>query len=274
MKAMAQERNKKFPNFWQAIVVVIVLVFFEILAGTLLEFAGLNFNSGDPRGSAGTVLAAGILLSLLLAYKGLNYRQLFNPGGQEPGLTVSPILPALLILCFGQFILTWELSNLVFRLLPMSDGQASSMTELLSGGLVSFVTLCLIAPFIEEMLFRGVFLRGFLNNYSPLLAIALSSVVFGLAHYYLNHIIVATAIGFVLGWLYYTTRSLWPSIIAHAIQNGTSLLSVEMAPESMSEPDPVLFPVTSVPAVLFGIAALVYGFRQIRSISNRAPPIA
>jgi membrane protease YdiL (CAAX protease family) len=185
-------------------------------------------------------------------------------------LTVSPILPALLILCFGQFILTWELSNLVFRLLPMSDGQASSMTELLSGGLVSFVTLCLIAPFIEEMLFRGVFLRGFLNNYSPLLAIALSSVVFGLAHYYLNHIIVATAIGFVLGWLYYTTRSLWPSIIAHAIQNGTSLLSVEMAPESMSEPDPVLFPVTSVPAVLFGIAALVYGFRQIRSISNRA----
>ncbi len=268
------ERNRNFPKFWQAIAVVVALILLEVLAGGLLELAGVNFTSGDPRGSVVTVLAAGILLSLLLAYKGLNYRQLFNPGGQPAATIVAPILPALLILCLGLFIVSLELANLVFRLLPMSGGQESSMTELLSGGLVSFITLCLIAPPIEEMLFRGVFLRGFLNNYAPWRAIALSALVFGLAHFYLNHIIVATVIGAVLGWLYYTTRSLWPSVIAHAIQNGSSLLSVEFETGNLSGIEPALFPATSIPAVLIGIAALVYGLRQIRSISSRAEPAA
>ena len=106
----------------------------------------------------------------------------------------------------------------------MSEVQQVSMAELLSGGVVSLVTLCIVAPFVEEMLFRGLFLRSFLNNYAPWLAIALSSFIFGLTHFYANHIIVATAIGVALGWLYYTTRSLWPSIIAHAIQNAGALL--------------------------------------------------
>lgn len=265
----SQERNQKFPSFWQAVLVVVALLVAQIFAGIVLQLAGVKFTSGDPRGSVITVLACGVAFSGLLAYKKLGYRQLFNPSGLPIAVSVGPVLLPLLAFCLGVFILSWELSNLVFHAFPMSDEQQVSMAELLSGGVVSLVTLCIVAPFIEEMLFRGLFLRSFLNNYSPWQAIVLSSFIFGLTHFYVNHIIVATVLGVAMGWLYYTTRSLWPSVIAHAIQNGGALLSVYVVPESLAQPEPVSFPVTSFPAVLTGIVALAYGVKRIRSMSCR-----
>jgi len=74
---------------------------------------------------------------------------------------------------------------------------------------------------LEEMLFRGVILRGFLQHYPPGLAIAGSAIVFGLAHMNLYQFVVAFVIGGLSGWLYARTRSLLPSIVLHACYNGS-----------------------------------------------------
>jgi membrane protease YdiL (CAAX protease family) len=264
-----QERNQKFPTFWQAILVIVALFLLEVFISIVLQAAGIELTSGDPHGSLITVLACGAAFSGLLAYKNIGYRDLFSPSGLPTGTAVGSLLLPLAAFSLGIFILSWEFSNLAAYAIPVSEEMLVSVKEMLSGGVISLIALCIIAPFVEEMLFRGIFLRSFLKNYSPWQAIFLSSLIFGLPHFYAHHIVIAATLGVALGWLYYTTRSLWPSIIAHAIQNGGSLLYVTMVPASLAEMDPVEFPATSLPALFTGVVALSYGVQQLRSISGR-----
>jgi len=87
-------------------------------------------------------------------------------------------------------------------------------------GIVPVLFSCVVAPVLEEMLFRGVILRGFLRQYSRTFAILWSATLFGIAHLNLYQMATALVLGIVSGWLYERCRSLWPCILLHAAYNG------------------------------------------------------
>ncbi len=87
------------------------------------------------------------------------------------------------------------------------------------------------APFVEELVFRGVILRGFLSSMEPWMAIALQGVLFGSAHIgpergagNLGLVLVLSGVGVVLGGAAYMLRRIGPTIIAHAILNTIALV--------------------------------------------------
>jgi len=268
----SREQNPKFPRFWQAVGVIVVLLFVEIAVAVALVEMGFALTSGDPRGYIVTVLVTGIGLSFILTYKKLDYPRLFSPGNESFQATMRPIFPPLLLLCAGMFVLNMEFSNLTARFLPVTRETREDLGRLLLGGLPSILTICVIAPLIEEMFFRGIILRGFLYNYAPWSAIVLSSLLFGLRHLDPGHAIVATMTGVVVGWLYYATRSLWPPVFAHALQNGAVMLFVRFAPESAEETatGPAPFPLMPIPVLLAAALAFYYGARRISAASKPA----
>lgn len=83
-----------------------------------------------------------------------------------------------------------------------------------------------LAPIIEEIIFRGIILRGLLTSYTPIKAILISSVVFGLIHFNVQQIPQAIVSGIYLGFVFYKTKSLSAVIILHSIANLLSLLSL------------------------------------------------
>jgi membrane protease YdiL (CAAX protease family) len=85
--------------------------------------------------------------------------------------------------------------------------------------MVSIIVICIIAPFTEEVLFRGIILRGFLRSYSVNHAIILSALLFAVFHLTIAQLPIAFIMGVFLGWLYVQTRLLWPTILAHALYN-------------------------------------------------------
>lgn len=87
-----------------------------------------------------------------------------------------------------------------------------------------FMTVAIAAPILEEVLFRGIILDGFLKNYSPWKAIIWSAVIFGLVHMNPYQFIVAMMIGIIMGWIYWKTRSLWLCILIHFINNSTGFV--------------------------------------------------
>jgi CAAX protease family protein len=99
------------------------------------------------------------------------------------------------------------------------------------GSLVAgFVVLaCIAAPFFEELAFRG-FVFNALLRYLPLwLAVPLSGVLFGLAHWQPGNggaIAPLAAVGIVLAALYYRTASLVPVMLAHALFNSLTVVAV------------------------------------------------
>ena len=86
------------------------------------------------------------------------------------------------------------------------------------------INIAVFMPVFEEMLFRGIILRGFLGNYRPVMAIFLSALFFGMAHMNLPQFFHAFLIGLFLGIIYYRTQSLLLCVAVHSLNNGISFL--------------------------------------------------
>jgi membrane protease YdiL (CAAX protease family) len=85
--------------------------------------------------------------------------------------------------------------------------------------LLAVVAVSVIAPFAEETLFRG-FLYGWLRGRVPLwAAVALSAVIFALAHAELALLVPIFVLGCLLALVYERSGSLLPGMIIHAVFN-------------------------------------------------------
>jgi membrane protease YdiL (CAAX protease family) len=109
---------------------------------------------------------------------------------------------------------------------------------LLNGKHWSFASVSLVglaflfvSSAIEEILFRGLILKELLNTLSPLAANIVTSLLFVAIHwpYWLWSRGLTTAvfadtlgvflISLLLGWIYLRTKSVWPCIVAHTLNN-------------------------------------------------------
>jgi uncharacterized protein len=90
-----------------------------------------------------------------------------------------------------------------------------------------------VVPVVEELVFRGLFLRGALRAFSragpllgPVLAVVCTGVVFGLAHLEALETLGLAAFGMVLAYLAYRVGRLGPCILAHASFNLVAVVAV------------------------------------------------
>jgi membrane protease YdiL (CAAX protease family) len=66
-----------------------------------------------------------------------------------------------------------------------------------------------------------------LTRYLPVwAAIALSSLIFALAHQNLSEVLPLTVLGCVLGFVYTRSKNLLSSMLVHSLWNGGTLLSL------------------------------------------------
>src|SRR5262249_20675270 len=87
-----------------------------------------------------------------------------------------------------------------------------------------------ISPAIcEELFFRGLIQGGFRKLGTPA-AIVLSGLLFGVAHGSIYRMMPVTLIGLVIGWLFAQSRSVYPGMVAHAINNGIAVSIIAIAP--------------------------------------------
>ncbi len=91
--------------------------------------------------------------------------------------------------------------------------------------LASFV----VAPFCEEVFFRGFVFPGLCRGMPVGWAILLSSFLFALAHADIGSFAVLFIIGVALAILRWHTRSIWPGIALHMLNNGVAALLIVLA---------------------------------------------
>jgi CAAX protease family protein len=119
----------------------------------------------------------------------------------------------------------------------LRPNQMQQFEFVLSEGPLAFglllVAAAVIAPFGEELFFRG-FLFGIYRRKQPLwLAYVVSSVLFTILHLEPNRMNLSQMAGLSVGifllamllaWVYQHTDSLYPGMLAHAINNATGLI--------------------------------------------------
>ena len=89
-----------------------------------------------------------------------------------------------------------------------------------------FVIVVLGAPVVEELFFRGLLQRSLLRRVAPVLAVAISALVFGVTHFQLLQFPALVAFGAVLGFLALRTGRLGPAIVAHMAFNAVTVIAL------------------------------------------------
>ena len=114
------------------------------------------------------------------------------------------------------------------------DTDILSSIEGMSTNPLGIISICILAPVVEEGVCRGAIERKLLEkDWNPWWAIVISAVLFALMHMNLTQGIIALILGLFLGWVYYRTRNIWLCIFVHALNNTVStVLSL-----TLSDPD-------------------------------------
>ncbi|HRJ06586.1 MAG TPA: type II CAAX endopeptidase family protein [Candidatus Saccharibacteria bacterium] len=131
----------------------------------------------------------------------------------------------------------------VFQVIDPEQSQALPFDNLVMQYeyIVAFVTLVILAPIAEELLFRGYFLgkmSGYVNKWA---AIIVTAVIFALMHvpgftsdggFQLQWGAAADtlALGLVLGGLRVFTGSIWAGVLLHMLKNAIAYYVLFIAP--------------------------------------------
>lgn len=90
----------------------------------------------------------------------------------------------------------------------------------------AFMKVVIIAPIVEELIFRGVIMHGLMRNYSGLKAVFFSGLLFALFHLNPWQFPATFMLGLLLGWIMLRTRNIGLSIAGHALNNLVVLLTI------------------------------------------------
>lgn len=143
----------------------------------------------------------------------------------------------------AQFVVLPLLYFPLEQLIPHLSQKLNQPAKHLTGGfpgadlaVIAALTV-LVVPVVEELVFRGLFLRGALRAFAgagpvlgPALATVLTGVVFALAHLEALQILGLAVFGVALSVMAYKLRRLGPCILAHATFNLVAVVAVAAVP--------------------------------------------
>ncbi len=91
---------------------------------------------------------------------------------------------------------------------------------------LNFLCASVVAPLVEEFVFRGVIMQP-LRRFGNAFAVVASALLFGLSHGAPSNIVFAFLCGVVLGFVVIASKSLWVGIIVHFFNNFYAVASYE-----------------------------------------------
>ncbi|EJS10139.1 MULTISPECIES: CPBP family intramembrane glutamic endopeptidase [Bacillus] len=111
------------------------------------------------------------------------------------------------------YILAHTVPN--FLVTMLEDGNVINTSNIYMT-IFTFISACVLAPIMEEVIFRGFFLQRMAYKWGIKRAVIISSLIFGLGHF---DVIGAFMFGVIMCLLYIKTKNIWTNIAVHALNN-------------------------------------------------------
>jgi membrane protease YdiL (CAAX protease family) len=214
-------RRDEYPGFWHAVllcVIFIALQFILIIPVAILDAAFKTRLVTHPAVLGVINLSA---CALMITTGWLIGRPAMSEVFSLRRVS-APALGSVIVSSAGAIILLSEVDNLVRFILPPPEWIARIFNDLTAPSQhfwASVFLLVIVAPLTEEVMFRGLMLRAFLQRFRGGSAFLLSSLLFGAVHLNPWQFVSAFALGLMFAWWYARTRSLVPCLLGHALAN-------------------------------------------------------
>lgn len=220
---------RPFPNIPQTLGLLALV--FAIQLGLAIPVAMITLVTGTTKIFENPLTVAvfntvsiGLVLLIGLKLAKASFREVFPFNPLRPLLLIPMALTVI-----GLGILLSEIDNLLRLILPIPEWLEKALQSFFGDSqniFNSFFTLVVVAAVTEELLFRGLILRGFLQNYSVRKAIIVSALLFGVFHLNPWQFTGAVVLGGIFAWWFVHTRSLLPCLFGHALNNGLPLIAL------------------------------------------------
>ena len=214
-------RSKEYPGFWHAVLLCVTFVALQLVF--VIPFAILDAVFKTRLVAHPAVLGVINLSACALV---VTMGWLIGRPAMSEVCALRPVsgqaIGSVIVASAGAIILLSEVDNLVRLILPAPEWIVRIFTELSAASehvWASVFLLVIVAPVTEELMFRGLILRAFLQRFRVGAAFLLSSMLFGVVHLNPWQFVSASALGLMFAWWYARTRSLVPSLIGHALAN-------------------------------------------------------
>ena len=165
---------------------------------------------------------AGVIVLLLMRRRGLSMHDLGFRAPRDWGLTATAVFGAYgALFAYGAIVVGLQR----FAGLDLPDPRNTIPDTLARTAPVWGVlglAVVVVAPFGEELFFRGLVYRAVAGLWGPGVGMVVSGVAFSLVHFNPTVVLPFACIGVVFAWAYHRSGSLWTTIAAHALFNGMS----------------------------------------------------
>ncbi len=208
-------------------VVLILVAQIVIHFATPLPFISDYFKNGGHESIETTLLyifQSVLFLFPLYTYIYKKYGSTFSDFGfrRVPVIkTIKLVLKAFgIVFLFGFLITALQLS---YNIQIPGFGQQDSHIPLFGTApldiVLAVVVVGVLAPVVEELIFRGFLLQTLLKYVPTWAAALIVAVIFGLIHFEFQSAGILIFLGLILNWLYIKSNSTIPGIAFHVINN-------------------------------------------------------
>lgn len=144
---------------------------------------------------------------------------------------------------------------------PVDAGITTPSTTV--GFVQMIISLCVLAPVLEEILCRGVMMK-YLEKYGVAAEVIVSGCAFAIMHFSMQSFVTLLFIGILFGTVKKVTGSIFPCMIMHSVNNAVSFAMMILTEKELL-PDAVLI----VCALLLFAAFpfLIWGFTRLYKTS-------
>lgn len=142
---------------------------------------------------------------------------------------------------FGVFLAFFAqgvAASIEMYILGIEPGSENTMQimEIARANALFILIPAIIAPILEEIIFRKIVFGSLYKRMNFFLAALLSALIFGVVHMDLTHLLLYTAMGFVFAFLYVKTKRIIVPIIVHAGMNSfVVLMQYSLTPEEIEK---------------------------------------
>lgn len=130
------------------------------------------------------------------------------------------IIPTLII-AIGLRIIGGTLTQILAVLVPMSESLKNQLySSTFANPILSFISLCVLVPILEELFFKAVIAEGLSNYYNQAKTIIYSTFIFAASHLNIYQFVAAFLLGSFACYVYLKTKNILLPILVHIVWNG------------------------------------------------------
>lgn len=162
-------------------------------------------------------------LLLTLYFMKPDMREPAHPEAASAGGVIGWSILGVFLALFAQMIAA-SIETYILGIDPGSENTAGIM-DIVRSNLLFILIPTIIAPILEEILFRKIIFGSLYKRMNFFFAALLSALIFGVIHMELAHLLMYASMGLVFAYLYVKTKRILVPILVHAGMNTMVVLA-------------------------------------------------